>query len=296
VKKEVFSINSLRNQLSELGVQSGDLLFIAADLMKLGYFNKNRTQTLDDIVDMLISLVGEDGTIVIPSYTNFFFRFRKRPEIIFNQTVDSTSGSLSNHLLKHPRVLRSSHPTNSLIAIGKYAEYILKNHDEYSSSYSPYLKVIELGGKNLMLGCFSDFSLAPMALHAAQEKLGYTSKHWMSGLLQTYFYNRKGEKKLFTRYDIGGCAAGAHKVLGYHFKNSAIDILKTGNSISALINTKKSYGIFFEILHKSPEIIRCDDSTCHDCYGSSVYNPKIFIFHWIAFFIRKLFSIKKAIQ
>jgi aminoglycoside 3-N-acetyltransferase len=290
VRKEVISINSLGRQLSELGVQSGDLLFIAADLMKLGYFKKNRKQTLDDIVDMLFSLIGDDGTIVIPSYTEYFTRFRKQPDIIFNQNVDSTSGSLSNHLLKHPRALRSSHPTNSVIAIGRYAEYIVENHDEHSSSYSPILKVIELGGKNLMLGCFNDFRLAPMALHAAQEKLGYTSKHWMSGNVQTYFYNRNGEKKLFTRYDIGGCASGAYKLLGHHFKNGAIDILKTGNSNSALIDTKKSYELIFKILQKHPEIIRCDDSRCHDCYGSSVYNPKGFILHWIAFFIKKLFS------
>jgi len=292
VSKDVVSINSLSRQLSELGVQSGDLLFIAADLMKLGYFNKNRKQTLDDIVDMLFSLIGDDGTIVIPSYTKYFTRFRKQPEIIFNQDIDSTSGSLSNHLLKYPRTLRSSHPTNSVIAIGRYAEYIVKNHDEHSSSYSPILKVIELGGKNLMLGCFNDFRLAPMALHAAQEKLGYTSKHWMSGYVQTYFYNRNGEKKLFTRHDIGGCASGAYKLLGHHFKNGAINILKTGNSNSALIDTKKSYEIFFQILQKHPEIIRCDDSRCHDCYGSSVYNPKGFIFHWITFFIEKLFSNK----
>jgi aminoglycoside 3-N-acetyltransferase len=292
VNNEVISINSLSRQLSELGVQSGDILFIAADLMKLGYFNKNRKQTLDDICDMLFSLIGDDGTIVIPSYTKYFTRFRKRPDIIFSHNVDSTSGSLSNHLLKHPRALRSSHPTNSVIAIGRYAEDIVKNHDEHSSSYRPILKVIELGGKNLMLGCFSDFKLAPMALHAAQEKLGYTSKHWMSGFVQSYFYNSSGEKKLFTRYDIGGCASGAYKLLGYHFKNGAIDILKTGNSMSALINTNKSYDIFFEILQNHPQVLKCDDSRCHDCYGSSVYNRRAFIFHWIAFFVRKLFLNK----
>jgi aminoglycoside 3-N-acetyltransferase len=292
MKKEILNLDTLANQLSELGVKPGDVIFIAADLMKLGYYNKNRLQTLDDIVDLLISLVGDEGTIVIPSYTKIFYRFKKQSDIIFKKIIESTSGNLSNHLLKHPRVLRSSHPTNSVLAIGKHANLILKNHDEYSTCYSPLSKVIELGGKNLMLGCFNDFSLAPMALHAAQEKLNYTSKNWRSGLLQTYYYDSKGEKKLFTRYDIGGCTAGAHKALGYHLRNGAINILKTGNSVSALIDTKKSFDIFLDLLKNNPEIIRCEDSTCHDCNGSAIYNPKLFIFHWIGFLIRKLFSIK----
>ncbi len=292
MKKKSINIDSVKNQLSELGIESGDIIFIAADLMKLGYYNQSRTQTLDDIVNMLISLVGDEGTIVIPSYTDYFYRFKKRPEIIFNQSVNSTSGNLSNHFLKHPKVLRSNHPTNSLLAIGKYASYIIENHDEKSFCYTPLFKIIELGGKNLMLACFNDLNLAPMALHAAQEKLGYTSKHWLSGLLQTYYYNNQGEKKLFTRNDVGGCVGGAHKALGYHFKHEAISISKTGNSISALIDTKKSYDIFIKILNQNPKIMKCDNFNCHDCYGSRIYNPSKFILHWINFLIRKLFFSK----
>ena len=132
MKKIILNIDTIRIQLSELGIKPGDVIFVAADLMKLGYYKKDRTTTLDEIVDMLISLVGDEGTIIIPSYTKFFYRFKKKSEIIFNQSVNSTSGNLSNHLLKHPKILRSKHPTNSLLAIGKNAEYILQNHNEKS--------------------------------------------------------------------------------------------------------------------------------------------------------------------
>lgn len=292
MKRTILNIDTLIHQLSKLGVKTGDIIFVASDLMKLGYFNKNRTQTLDDIVGVLISLVGPNGTIIIPSYTNYFFRFHKQSTIVFNQYVSSTSGNLSNHLLNYPGVLRSSHPTNSLLAIGKHAEYILRGHNENSLSYSPYFKIIELGGKNLMLACFDDFQLAPMALHAAQEKLGYTSKNWLSGLIQTYYYNEQGEKLIFTRYDIGGCVAGAHKAIAYHLVQGAINISQTGNSLSALIDTKKSYDIFIDLLKTKPEFIKCDNPLCHDCYGSSIYNPRMFIIHWIQFFIRKLIPFK----
>ena len=296
MKKTILNLEFLRYQLTELGIMSGDVIFIAADLMKLGYYNKSRSQTLDDIVGMLISLVGDEGTIVIPSYTNYFYRFKKHSEIIFTLNASSTSGNLSTHLLKYPGVLRSKHPTNSLLAFGKYADYILENHNETSLCYTPLFKIIELGGKNLMLACFNDFKLAPMALHAAQEKLGYSSKHWLSGLLQTYYYDIKGTKALFTRYDVGGCVSGSYKALGHHFKYGAIKISQTGNSISALIDTKKSYDIFFDLLKKDPEIMRCDNLDCHDCYGSRIYNPRWFIFHWIVFIIRRLYTSKLSFK
>lgn len=283
------NIDILHHQLSDLGIQKDDVLFIASDLLKLGYFNKNREQTLDDIVSVLVSLVGPTGTIVIPSYTDWFYRFFKRSEIVFNRFALSTSGNLSNHILNYPGAIRSSHPTNSLLAIGKHAKYILMGHNENSLSYSPYEKIIELGGKNLMLACFDNFQLAPMALHAAQEKLGYTSRNWLSGYIQSYYCDDKGKRLLFTRYDVGGCVAGAHKAIGHHFVKGAIKISQTGNALSALIDTKISYEIFFDLLKNQPEFFRCDNSLCHDCYGSNIYNPKAYVLHWIKFITRKVF-------
>lgn len=290
MKRENITLESLFDQLYELGVRKGDTLFIAADLMRLNYFNKSRLQTLDDITNMLLSLVGDEGTIVIPSYTQTFYRFKKNPNLIFEKGKNSTSGNLSNHLLNHPNVIRSNHPTNSVLAIGRNADFITRDHDENSSSYLPLLRVIQLEGKNLMLGCFTDFSLAPMALHAAQEKLGYTLKNWRSGLLQTYYHNNDNKRKIFTRYGIGGCSSGAHKALSYHFKAGAIKVMSTGKSLSAIIDTKKSYAIFLNLLNENPEYLRCEDKTCHDCYGSSIYNPRYYIFHWIGFLLKKIFS------
>ena len=292
MKRSFITIEAVRSHLAELGINSGDVIFIAADIMRLGYFNGNRQKTLDDIVGVLISLVGSEGTLVIPAYTDTFYKFRKKPEIVFNESVNSNSGNLANHLLNYTGALRSKHPTNSLVAIGRQAEFILSDHDEKSLSYTPLFKIIELGGKNLMLACFDKFSLAPMALHAAQEKLGYSVNHWQSGLIQSYYF-KNGKKLLFTRMDIGGCVSGSHKFLGYHFMMDAIKILKFGSVTSALIDTNKSYDIFVSILKKNPEILKCDDTSCHDCYGSKIYNPRKFVYHWLCFIFRKIVYLSR---
>lgn len=292
MKRSFLTIEAFRSHLIELGIDFGDVIFIAADIMRLGYFNENRQNTLDDIVGVLISLIGSEGTLVIPAYTDTFYKFSKKPDVVFSESVRSNSGNLANHLLNYPGALRSKHPTNSLVAIGKQAEFILSGHDEKSLCYTPLLKIIELGGKNLMLACFDKFSLAPMALHAAQEKLGYSVNHWQSGLIQSYYF-KNGKKLLFTRIDIGGCVSGAHKLLGYHFMMDAIKILKFGSATSALIDTHKSYNIFVSILKRNPEILKCDDIYCHDCYGSKIYNPRKYIWHWLSFIFRKIVSVSK---
>jgi DNA helicase TIP49 (TBP-interacting protein) len=42
-KEEIFE------QILKLGVKKGDLIFIAADLRRVGYFNKTRAETEEDI-------------------------------------------------------------------------------------------------------------------------------------------------------------------------------------------------------------------------------------------------------
>ena len=44
--------------------------------------------------------------------------------------MPSTSGALSNILIKSANSIRSSHPTNSYIGFGSRAEQILMQHDE----------------------------------------------------------------------------------------------------------------------------------------------------------------------
>jgi aminoglycoside 3-N-acetyltransferase len=277
------------SEIKALGIKEGDILFLSANLLKVGYFSIDRQTTLYDWVKMLIEIVGENGTLVIPAYTNSFSIFNKRSDVIFSNDAVTTSGSLSYAFQMYPGVLRSKHPTNSCFAIGRYAKFILDGHDENSSSYLPYLKVVLLKGKNLLLGTVDDESLSPMGMHCAQESLGLTKKHWLAGILQTYYYDDSDNIKLFTRKDVGGCAAGGHKTLGYHIFQKAIVFGRVGRSLSACIDCEKSFKIFKETLSKNPFSIKCDNKKkCACCYGSPVYRHPIF---WVRKLLNKLLDI-----
>ena len=255
-------------QIKKLGVNSGDVLVVTADLLKVGFFQQNSLVTYQSWIEIIKSVVGEKGTVVIPAYTPFFSKFNIDPNIIFFSSCVTNSGSLSLAFSKSEGIIRSSHPTNSCYAFGPDAEYILEGHDEMSTSYLPYQRVIELGGKQLFLGCISDIKQGPMSIHAVQENLGLTKKSWQSGLFQTFYIDKNGEKKLFTRFDFGGCTAFGYKTLGHHVILNAIEFGPVGKSNSALIDCKKSFEIILKLYQNEPDYLRCDNKYCPDCYGN----------------------------
>jgi aminoglycoside 3-N-acetyltransferase len=282
------SLQQIKSEVASLGVKEGDTIFISADLLKIGYFSINKEVTFKNLLGILIEIVGSDGTLVIPAYTNSFNFFSKKTDVVFSKNTPTTSGSLSQAFQMCPLVVRSTHPTNSCFAIGKYATYILDGHDENSSSYLPYQRVVSLKGKNLMLGTLEDPKLAPMAMHCAQEVLGLTKKHWLAKIPQSYYYDAHGRLKLFTRNDVGGCTGGGYKLLGAHVINKAISFGKVGRSLSALIDCEKSLAIFKKALIENPESIKCDEKkTCACCYGSPIYRHPVFWIRRIFLFILK---------
>lgn len=276
--KTSVTIEQLKTDLQRLGLKSGDTVFIAADLLRVGFFCTNREKTLTDWVNLLIDIVGDEGTLVIPAYTATFRRFKSNSSVFFTPDAPTTSGALSAAFARNPNCIRSQHPTNSCFAIGKNAKKILEGHNEASLSYYPYGKVIELGGKNLMIGAFAEKKLAPMAMHYAQETLGITKKNWSVGFYQTYYTNSENITKIYTRKDVGGCTCGGFQSYGHHIVNQAIRFGNVGKSLSAYIDTGKSYKIFLDLLNANRNILKCENMNCPCCYGSPIYRHPLFWF------------------
>ena len=285
-----FSKELLINQIESLGVSKGDVVFLTADLLRVGYFRGNAEETLKDWVEILMDVIGDEGTLVIPAYTETFFRFSSKKKAMFSSSAETTSGSLSKGIFKYAKPLRSTHPTNSCFAVGSQAQYILQGHDESASSYLPYARVMALGGKNLLLGAIDEIN-GPMAFHCVQENLGHTRKHPSSGFYQSYYKDAEGDIKLFTRQDVGGCTRGVYKTYGPHMVANAICVGVVGRSLSACIDVKKSYDVLRHILQNSPSMIQCSDPLCTSCRGRFLYNRWGVLHFWPKKFFYFFFRI-----
>jgi aminoglycoside N3'-acetyltransferase len=281
--------DSIIQDLMSIGIKQGDLLFITADLLKVGLVNKKRSLLESQWIDILKTCVGPNGTIIVSSNTPTFFKFKKNSNIIFERFAKSTSGSLSNIFINQRDFIRSKHPSNSYVGFGPLAAEILSNHDEKSLSYDPIGEIIKLGGKNLMLGTV-DNKNAPMVMHYCQQVLKLTTLNPLLGMFQSYYFDENNKLKIFTVNDAGGCSSGGKNLFGQLIINNSCVIGKIGNALSCLIDSKESYRIILKSLTDNPSLILCDNLNCLSCYGNFSKFPiralKIY-FHYFKLFIKK---------
>ena len=282
----MFTIEKLKKDLRLLGVNEGDTLLVRADLGAIG---KLETKKREDYINFMLKAVGTEGTIVGLSFTGGFF-IKKNKKNIFDGTNMSYTGAFSNTMLKHPKAIRSSHPTNSYVAIGKNAEYILSTHDENSGAYEPVRKIIELNGKMILVGCVSS-SPGFTTTHLAEVDLGL-HKRIIFPTLNGAYYKKDDEVKLFKRTDLGSCSSTFYKFYGYYIKNELLQQRDVGNAYSILINAKEAFDLDRSILENDPRITLCESTSCMLCRARRWDNLKdmpMFIFRMIIPSIYKKF-------
>lgn len=255
----LFSVENLKSDLNNLGIQKGDTVLVRADLSSIGKLESKNRQ---DYINFILEAVGEEGTIVGLSFTESFF-LRKNRNIIFDGTNKAYTGAFANEMLKHPKSIRSMHPTNSYVAIGKNAKYILDGHDENSGAYEPIRKIVELGGKMVLIGCVKS-SPGFTTTHLAEVDLGLHKRIIFPSLNMVY-YRKNGEIKLFKRKDLGSCSSTFYRFYGHYVKNELLTQGYIGNAYSIAIDAKKAFELDLEILKNNPKITICDRNDCMLC-------------------------------
>lgn len=255
----MFSIEKLKSDLERLGVKSGDTLLVRADLGSIG---KLTTKNRKDYIQFLLDTVGTEGTIIGLSFTKGFF-IKKDTKNIFQDSSKSYTGSFANLMLKHTDSIRSTHPTNSYVGIGKNAKYILENHNEHSGAYDPISKIIELNGKMILIGC-AGRSPGFTTTHLAEVDLELHKKIiWPT--LNGGLYYKEDQVHVFKRKDLGSCSSTFFKFYGFYIKEEVLEQGYIGNAYSLLIDAQKAYDIDYMTLKNNPKITICDDKSCMLC-------------------------------
>jgi aminoglycoside N3'-acetyltransferase len=246
-------------QLSALGIEKGDTLLVRADLGAIGRIDKDRLS----YVNFLIEAVGDEGTIVGLAFTGGSF-YKGDKKKAFDGKNKANTGAFSNVMLSHPSAIRSKHPMNSYVAIGKNARFIVENHDENQSAYEPIKKLIELDGKMLLIGC-AGTSPGFTTTHLAEVELGLHRRIIFPWLNVCYFLKEDGEMALFRRWDLGGCSSTFYKLYSYYVKKEILKQGYIGNAYTLIANAREAFDIDLEVLSKDPKLNICDNSNCTMC-------------------------------
>jgi len=120
--------------LESCGIGDGNLIIVHSRYRSLTSSNETPSQIIAD----LLSLIGHDGTLAMPAIP----KFDEAPEITKRMTADvsnltayydpkmtpSSTGVLPNVLMKWDGSFRSSHPLNSMVAVGPKAEAMMRHN------------------------------------------------------------------------------------------------------------------------------------------------------------------------
>lgn len=177
--------------LINIGVKKRDSLLVHSSLNSLGKF-ENRAEI---ITEAILSVLGEDGTLLMPSLS-YEIVGNKNP--IFNiQNTPSCVGSLTEYFRVREDTIRSVHPTHSVAGLGENAISILGDHHlDFTPAgvNSPFSKLKEINGKILFLGC----GLKPnTSMHGVEELV---EPIYLYGDDITYTITTSDEKQAYQKY------------------------------------------------------------------------------------------------
>jgi aminoglycoside 3-N-acetyltransferase len=272
----------LRKSLQTLGIEPGDIVLLKGDLSEVGLVARTPKESRDLIFTALWDAIGgqEQGTLVTSAFTQTFFRWNLTGFVFNEKSPSKSGGAITKYFLQHPKAVRSKHPTNSFVAIGKFASELLEGHDEHSRPYSPVGKVIALNGKVLSLGTVAD---PPdfMTGHYAQQEAGLTKKTLLKFLMGVKF-ERDGKIRVYKVKEAGGCSRGHHIVYANYVKLKKLKTAFFGSAYSISMRAKDAVEIAYAMHKENPRAFICHDQHCFSCRGTWFWN----IQSWPLFYVR----------
>lgn len=153
-----FTEDSFRTMLTEkLGLKKGAMVFIHSSMDFLNY-----EATPEKVLDILLDIVGNEGTLIFPAW-HFGYRaevYLQKDKVFDVKRSPTVLGLLPETARRHPMAIRSSHPTTSIVAIGKYAKELLEDHEKSvypCGAMSPFYKMMTYNATIIGLGVNAQF-------------------------------------------------------------------------------------------------------------------------------------------
>jgi len=251
----------LINDLKKIGITKGDLLLVHSSLSKIGYL----VDGPKTFVDALIEVVGDTGTILMPTSPNagFQLEFIKKNTSFDVANSPSKTGAITEYFRKLPQTKRSLHPTEPVSAFGNNADYFINEHFNQITPYnnkSPFYKVSEKNGKLLYIGV--TLSTAGTNLHTLEDAVDFKFPVYCEELFEVDVIDETGK---------------THRVKTKVHNPEFSKKRKCDDLIPLFIN----YGAMQKVKIGEAETLLCDAKLFFDCMvknyqekGITMYTPK----------------------
>ncbi|MCR5502874.1 MAG: AAC(3) family N-acetyltransferase [Lachnospiraceae bacterium] len=137
--------------LSHAGIEKGDVIDVASDMIGIMMFCRKRKLSFspDSLIDALKELVGKEGTVMIRMFN---WDFCKGADFDI-RTTPSRVGALGNTALNREDFVRTHHPLYSWMVWGKDRDVLLKMENKAAfGKGTPFDYLYEVRGKQLTVG------------------------------------------------------------------------------------------------------------------------------------------------
>lgn len=188
--QNINTVDTICNDLSNLGIKSGDIILVHSSLSSIGWV----CGAAQAVIMALQKVISPGGTIIMPSHTGAISDpaewenppvpkewiqriYENMPAFDVNLTQTRGMGIIAELFRTIPEVYRSNHPQVSFVAWGKFANDIILNHKltPQFGMESPLGKMYNLNAKVLMLGVGYDSCTSFHLAEALNDKMPLTT-------------------------------------------------------------------------------------------------------------------------
>ena len=191
-----FNLNArkLVEAFRSVGVEEGATVCVHSALSRLGYIDGGP----GTVVDALLSAVGEDGCIMMPSFSmgGSMLSYVESGAIFDVRNTPSQVGAITEVFRRRPGVVRSLHPTNSVTALGKGAEELLRDHQASKTPFgfeTPYGRLVDRDDTYVLMLDTHVQSL----LHHMQERVRFPNL-FLEGEREVEYVDHEGVRRKMT--------------------------------------------------------------------------------------------------
>lgn len=181
---------SIIQDLHGLGVRPGDSILVHTSLKQVGYVDGGPAA----FIHALSETVGPSGTILFPCLTGRRENSAEDPPPFSARTTPTTMvGVVPETSWRMANAVRSAHPTHSVAAFGRQAEWFCADHEKCTSPCgmgSPYHKLATSAGKILLVGCSHSSNTS---LHMIEEIAG-VPYHLLPGRARYFITDWHGDQ------------------------------------------------------------------------------------------------------
>jgi aminoglycoside 3-N-acetyltransferase len=253
------SKEDIKAGLMKLSLKKGDSVGIHSSLSKFGYVEDGA----DAVIDALLEVVGEEGTIVMPTHSANLVEIKRTPEEIAigvlwiykiqpydPKETPCTTGTIPETFRKRKDATRSLDPVHSLAAIGLKAEEIIEAGR--SGVLEGWQKLLELNGYILLMGVGLEVCTA---MHLAEKRVRFP-RYLMEKLTPPKWFVEKYPSDKWES-DFGPYPDFA-KLEEPCIKRGIMKTVKVGEATVKLVRLRELIDLYTEYLTNNPDLFYHD--------------------------------------